>query len=471
MVELMAQYLNLILLGGIVAFVALMMMIAKKPVKGLYLVFFASAILMTLKLPIVREKFTSAECLILMTWVAMLFTNRRVQEVRCRLLPTQKKTILVGWGLILWIVLSFLINNLEDFDKVHIFLWSAVESLNYFYGFMIFLTVIALVDTQKRWYGCLHAWIWGGVVVSLVGTWAMLGNAPSWAYEEFTGRVSSTLRNENQVPSYLMPILVPLVFMTVRNSTKNWLRILLITLVCGILLTVAGTGSRTSILMLFGCFVGIFCLGRTAWNKKVINRYLLSKMALGLCGVSIVYVLVAITSYDGHYSLGKTPSWQRPVVLIYDWIQGNRALDEVRARQMTKVKNAIMDSPFWGAGPKLFGTKYKSHEIHNTYAAVLMDLGLPGLILFLLWLLACFSAGLRSARYCSDPFLRLMILSACVGMVVLLLYSMTIYGLRQRNIWLMAGLLAAAPRVVLREQQEAHRLRATQIPQPSVSQT
>ena len=109
----------------------------------------------------------------------MFFSTPKKQDGRIRLMTVQKNTVLLGCGFMTWIALSFFINNMEEFDYVRVFLGSAVESLNFLYGFMIFLTVITLANNRERWLNCLNAWLFGAVVVSLVGAWAMLGSAPA----------------------------------------------------------------------------------------------------------------------------------------------------------------------------------------------------------------------------------------------------------------------------------------------------
>ena len=46
--------------------------LARQPERGLYLAFFSSGILLSPELPIVREKLTVVEVIMLLTWMAML---------------------------------------------------------------------------------------------------------------------------------------------------------------------------------------------------------------------------------------------------------------------------------------------------------------------------------------------------------------------------------------------------------------
>jgi O-antigen ligase len=133
--------------------------------------------------------------------------------------------------------------------------------------------------------------------------------------------------------------------------------------------------------------------------------------------------------------------------MLFDWSQGNRSLDDTRERQMDVVTEHLLDRPVLGAGPKLASIRYQISEIHNTYTGVLMDTGFPGCALFMFWLLYTLRLGWRAGAACRDPYRRLLVLSLCIGMGTLMIYSMFMFGLRQRNIWILAGLLAAVPRL------------------------
>lgn len=445
MAELAQGYLILLLTGACGLAVGLLIWVAKRPVRGLYLTIFATSILITPHLPVVREKVTGTEVLVLLTWFVMLARPDVWRNRSIPLQPSQKKALMLGWLFIAWVALSFLVNNLF-FDKGLV--GSIVESVNYLYGFLMFRTVLLLVDDWGKWNGCLTAWIMGAVVVSVVGVLAVGGAAPGWAYEDFTGRVSSTLRNENQVPSFLFPVLVAVIFMAVKKGQVASKRFLLTSLAAGMVATIFGTGSRTAMGMLALCLLGAYYLALREWPFRAFNRVLLTKLAFGLVGGVVLYASSVIAVYEGDYALGRTPAWQRPVVMLYDWSQGHRVLDETREIQFEVVSENFLDHLVLGAGPKLTGIRYGVAEIHNTYFGILMDLGLPGCLLFLVWLLYVLKLGWSAGSACPDPYRRLLVLSLCVGMGALMLYSMFMFGLRQRNLWLLAGLLTAVPRLL-----------------------
>lgn len=434
-----------LLVGAIGLMILVLAFIWPKPVRGLYLAFFACGILITPHLPVVREKFTATELIVLLTWLTMLLHARAWRNPSRPLRAVQHKVIQIGAAFIFWVVLSLLINSLGYVGELTA---SLVETFNYLYGFLIFCTVLLLVDDWEKWFGCLTAWFLGAVVVSLVGVWALTGSAPAWTMDENTHRISSTLRTENQVPAFLLPILAAAVFAAARRGVGAFRRWGLMALLVGMLLTAIGTGSRTALLMAGLCIAGVWFLATKGTGRRALNQGLLSGLALGLVVGVVAYFTIALASYDGEYSLIKTPPWQRPAVLLTEWWQGERAIDNTRPEQLNRVRDASLDYLVFGTGPKLAGPKLMIEEIHNTYASLLIEVGLPGLVLFLFWLVSVLRIGWRSGHLCPDPYQRIMVLSLVMGLVVLMLYSMTMFGLRQRNIWLIAGLLVAVPRLL-----------------------
>ncbi len=449
MAELLLENTHGVLVAAAVAVGGLLVWISRRPARGLYLAIFASSILITPHLPVVREKVTAVEVLMFLTWGAMLLRRATWLDGARPLRDVQRSSVRWGWFFIGWLGLSFYMNNVlaaPDIAEGEL-LDSIVESINYLYGFLMFRTVVLLVDDWEKWSGCLTAWVLGAAVVSVVGVMAVAGVAPSWAYEAFTGRISSTLRNENQVPSFLLPVLAAVVFMAVRREQGLVKRVLLAALAAGMLITAFGTGSRTALAMLGLSLSGVYFLALREWSTRIFNRLLLTKLALAMAAGVVLYVGAVIAAYEHDYALGRTPAWERPVVMLFDWWQGEQVLDETRGQQLEVVAAHFLDRPIVGTGPKLAGARYEVAEIHNTYAGVLMEVGLPGCALFIVWLLYTLRLGWRAGAACPDPYRRLLVLSLCLGMASLMVYGMFIFSLRQRNLWLLAGLLAAVPRV------------------------
>lgn len=418
----------------------LIVKIFQKPYLGLYLTFFATGILLTPKLPIVREKLTAAEAFIALTWLALLFQSIKNKN-NFLVTKSQINALLFGWLFVFWVFFSFVINVALVITDM---LTSFIETINFIYGYLMFLTVVLMIRNWEQWVNCLKAWLWGAFVVSFFGVLAFTGHGPSWSYDEITHRISSTLRTENQVPMFLLPIFVILVFMIVQKGRPFIEKWVLTGLLMGIFLTTIGSGSRTSIIMLSCAVLGIgFVMLRESKFKAFYQTKLLNTMFFVLFGF-LFYVVLALAGYKGDYSLMKTPAWKRPVVMLYDWSQGRQELDVNRKKELRVVEEDMGDNLFIGTGPRNYQGLYGVEEIHNTYAGVLIQTGIPGLTLFLIWLMISIFLGWRASKRVQDASKRLYILCMVVGMILLLLYGLTMFGLRQRNIWLLAGLLVSA---------------------------
>lgn len=437
----MSLYVVVLSLSALLTLIVLFRWIFKAPERGIYAAFFTSGILQTVNLGPLREKVGLTELMILLTWLAMLI-NPVLRTQRLPLTGLQKLSlsslgifVLVYWS-------SFFINNATYYGYM---IGSLVETLNLTYGALMVLTVVRLIQTPTQWKGCLVGWLAGAAVVSLVGIWALTGTAPAWTLDEFTGRICSTLKAENQIPSFLVPILVVAIVWSASSNLKSIQRVILLILIAAMSVTMIGTGSRTAFLLLILTVIAmIFVIIGHYRNEMLMKGYL--GFSLILSAISLFfYISAALAMYDGEYALGHTPAWQRPVVTLYEAVNGNRSFDNTRTEQAEVIINNVDAAMFLGNGPKLYGSKFSVSEIHNTYAGVFFETGFLGVILFLFFLFCSFLA----ARYKSnDHSINLLISAAVVGFCLLLIYGMTMYGLRQRTIWLMAGLLISVPSMV-----------------------
>lgn len=434
-------------------FFLLLRRLITRPYEGLYFAFFATAILITPTLPVLREKFGLTELVFLLTWFGMLISHGKWRSHDIPLQRAQRDSIMLGTIFMLVILASFLWNNMGFY---HGFAGSFVETINYVYGFLLFITVIRLVDTWQRWYGCLNGWYAGAIVLGLGTILALTGLAGSWAYDEFTGRISSTMKFENQIPSFLVPVIIPAIFFAVmRNlSITGKSRRFYTGLILLMAVTMISTGSRTAMGLIVMCILGscFIAMREARRGAFFVNRFSVALFAMIVAFV--LYVMAALAAFDGNYALGKTPAWQRPVVMIYTTLTGERELDYARSEQMEVVKERLGDRMFLGSGPKLAGHRYHTAEIHNTYTSVLIETGFLGLGAFLLWLGHIFYTSFSCIKRCSNAQHRLIVTCLLAGFAGVLAYGMTMYGLRQRNLWLLAGLLMAVPRLLAVDEQQ-----------------
>ena len=417
-----------------------------RPERSLYAAVFATGFLMTPSLPVVREKFAAPEVCMLLTWALIAV---RARPKGWPMLGVQKRVLLVGAAFTAFAILSWAINQSA---APQAFVGSTVEVLNYAYGFMVMATVVHLVDRWEVLENVLWAWLAAAVVVSGVGVLAVAGAAPAWALDDFTGRVSATLKFSNQVPSFLLPILPVAVVLAVVRPQQFRRRLLLAALALAGIGTLAMTGSRTGLLMVALLLVGILWVALTEGNRPRLHSGLITASFAALVALQIGISTFALATYDGNYALGRTPTWQRPTVTLYEWLTAQeRSLETLhpsRARQVSFVVENAPDYALFGIGPKMVGARFGMAEIHNTYLGVLIETGFIGTALFLAMVGLVAHTGWRAMRRCGPDVQRAVIRALLVGLALLLFYQATMFGLRQRNLWIIMGIIVALPRAL-----------------------
>jgi hypothetical protein len=313
-------------------------------------------------------------------------------------------------------------------------------------------TVVHLVDRWEVLENVLWAWLAAAAVVGGIGVLAAAGAAPGWAYDDFTGRVSATLKFENQVPSFLLPILPVAVVLAVARPQRFRRRLLLTAIAFAGIGTMAMTGSRAGLLMVALFLVGLLWIAVAEGNRPRLHSTLITTTFAMLVALQVGISTLALALYDGDYALGKTPAWQRPTVTLYEWITDRGAdiaeIDSTRVVQARFVAEHFVDHALFGIGPKMVGARFGMAEIHNTYLGVLIETGFIGTALFLTMVGLVMHTGWRAMRRCGPDVQRAVIRALLVGLALLLFYQLTMFGLRQRNLWILMGLILATPRVL-----------------------
>jgi len=431
--------------GAVLAAIVFVGAIAPTPVRGLYVAIFSSAILITPELPVVREKIAACEVIMVLTWLAMLLHSGRNRASSLPRPSVERNAVAAGAAFTAIACVSFLVNVLRKDVP-----WerSAVETANYVYGFLLLLTAVALVDSWQKWMRCFYAWALGAGVVSAVGVWSLIGGAPAWTRDEFTMRLSSTMKYSNQVPSYCIPVFAMLAAFAATRDLPKLVRLGCIVLVGAIPVVVLATGSRTGLLMILLCGAGITYLGlRRVWTGTI-AQMLFVGISAALVVAFGVFVAVVWQERDKPYVAGKDPAIERPVKRFLQWTRGDEELDKNRSAQIASALEKFPSRPVFGTGPANFTVLYPGGEVHNSYVSVLVEEGAAGFLAFAMLHVAVLHAGWMGLRWSDTDKQRLFILCALLGFASLMLYGVTILSIRQRNFWFLCGLLAALPHAV-----------------------
>jgi hypothetical protein len=387
------------------------------------------------------------EFVVVATWISMLATAKQRRSKAAPLTPSQQSALRFAGILVASVLLSLVVNVLRG--TIVSLGASAVETTNYVYGFLLMCTIVVLVDDWNAWTTCLRVWCLGTMIVSFVALWATFGNAPDWTKDEFTGRVSSTLRASGQVASYCIPVFAFSLMMAARRHDAPWWRAYHLCVAVGAIISALVSGSRIAFILTF--FVSIstlVVLGRRTEKNPSYQPAFFRVSGLAIL-VGLAYFTVSVWNDKSlHYRAGDTAPHHRPVLMLREWYRGERVLDRGRVNQFQVSLREFPKRALFGAGPANFGRLKRMDEPHNTYLGALVNGGAIAFIALGLMLAAVANCGITSLRRVPSSARRLAIECALLGFASLCLYGMTCFSLRQRPLWIICGLIVALPRCV-----------------------
>lgn len=94
----------------------------------------------------------------------------------------------------------------------------------------------------------------------------------------------------------------------------------------------------------------------------------------------------------------------------------------------------------FGIGPGNFKNFSSStHEVHNTYLGTLIEIGVPGLFFLLLFQATICLAALFMALSRAPMEQRIQAFAVFAAFLIVSLYGLGSFGLRQRPFWVQAG--------------------------------
>jgi O-antigen ligase len=321
----------------------------------------------------------------------------------------------------------------------------AVTLLTFIYGAALLATTLIAVRSYSDVDQVCFAWIAGTFIVTLLSFYAAFWNAPAWAY---TGsRINSTMRNVNQMQSFLGPAFILATSYVFSRRANGTIKLVMWAAVGLCAFAMMLTGSRSSLGFLFLLFAVLAIRALISRSLGIGWKFAI----LSIAGSAVIFGAVLTTAVwqKGAHAVPEGPLREiaRPVLLLKKMSEeqsGYRILDP-RQEQFLIVKQNWLKSPLFGFGPGAFADRFNyEFEVHNTYLGVLIEQGLAGVLLILApfailsWLLA----GRWFAE--PDPEQKLLILSILLALAIIFLYGLTVYGLRQRVFWITVGLAAVA---------------------------
>lgn len=271
------------------------------------------------------------------------------------------------------------------------------------YALIYFLTVQS-IKHEKNLKRMIKVMAAGFAVVSFYGLLQIFGLDFS-AVAHFESRAQSSFGNPILFGSYLV-IMLPLLFSLARNSDEERWRLLSWSLILLGFINLIYTESRGAWLGLLAVIIAILTKPRkptSAKNKRMKNVEAKNKAA------AMVIIAAVFISILGYLSIAPNSHFGQRLVSTFAFSEGSAA---TRIEIWKASLKMISDRPLFGYGLEEMGywfPLYKTAQhvslapnsmadrAHNDLLQVAVDIGLPGLLLYL-WMFIIATLGLLKTR-------------------------------------------------------------------------
>lgn len=314
-------------------------------------------------------------------------------------------------------------------------LYSAMIYACFILGY--FLTV-ALMRTRKWLSRAVEALLASATLVSLFGIYQYVsGNVQTtWLdtemFSEIEGRAVSTFENPNMLALYLI-MLFPLALVSMfsaKTTSSFFLRAIPVVSMMGCIVVTWARGGWLGLLFAVAVFFLMFSHKMLGW------------VLLGCCGLPLLPVILPSSIWNRFSSIG------------------NLADSSTSYRVSIWRGSLSMLKKIWfsgiGVGESAFSQVYPQYALaaiekaphsHNLYLQILIELGIGGLVLFLLLLAVFAASSLNFMSYTYDRTVKLFSGAAFCGILAALVQGMTDYIWYNYRVffvfWIVMGLSVA----------------------------
>lgn len=353
-------------------------------------------------------------------------------------LRTQGVLLVLGTFLV-WMFLSGVIAVFR-YDQPMSALFVTVG--NYLYGGVIAVAIAAISAEARHSQLLILAYAIGVALVAVFSAMAMFGQAPDWAYHG-GGRIKSTSQSVNQLAAFVAPAVPLLLILSLRAATTRLHTVVYIAITVLAVIALLGTGSRTALALLV--FSALLTLMATVlfWN----SRSLFAATVVGsatVAGGALIFIANAFTAGGSGVLPASLQALARPLERFISPNSIEAGLGP-RYDQIMAVWNNWTEHPVFGVGPGNFKKfMYSEYEVHNTYLGTLIEVGVPGLLLLLLFQVLIFLMAIRVSFGTHPGDRRILVFGLAAAFLIVCLYGLGSFGLRQRPFWILAGLALGA---------------------------
>lgn len=252
---------------------------------------------------------------------------------------------------------------------------------------LFFILVVNTVRTERQWKNVIFVMLITAAIVSLYGiaqNFFLSSTASSWvdseSFDSIKTRVYSTLSNPNVLGEYII-LMFPIAFAVLFTKIKEWHRFADLAVNAVIFLCLLLTWSR-------GAWIGaVLAVGFFIMRKD--------KFWLALCVMAVLVVPTVIPAdiITRLFSIGDI-SDSSTSYRVAIWVAGARLAGNYLPHGI-----GVGSQAFLTAYPEfaLSGAEFALHS-HNFYTQWLVDMGLPGLVSFIMIISASFRQVVTAGR-------------------------------------------------------------------------
>jgi O-antigen ligase len=291
-------------------------------------------------------------------------------------------------------------------------------------------------------------------VIGILGVWflfqgitdSLVTNGP---------KLAATFKKSGQLASYLLASLPILWFNLLYQSPRRGQRVARALLIAIVL-------SRTALLLAAGILAILFGI---RWSLGILTD---SRRFVAAATVAVlVPILIENLSLELPFAFRRAFS-------ILERDQTLESMSQTRAYQWEGWQIAATEYPLTGVGVGDYRTRntslvpaaWKPHEVHSTYFGVWAESGIVGVVGLVLLTLAILRSCFQAAVRAPDTEAAALALAISAGVVALLFYSLSHFGLRMRYLWILSGFAVAVWNVSVRSSREKDSESERPIPAP-----
>jgi putative inorganic carbon (HCO3(-)) transporter len=356
---------------------------------------------------------------------------------------------------LLWLIVGYWLVNLV-FVPANDILSIGVNEIIRVTSFMVmFVVMFLMIESEKDYYSYIKVVILSAVFPALIGLLEFVTGAGLYSNPGFENRIAGTFGHPNVFAYYLM-IVISLIGATILHT--KWLSkgdkpfLVLLAVVFSFLLIQTFTR---------GAWIGLFLIGYLALLTKYTRRTIIGSILIVVFTGVLSLSYISVNQIEG---VSLPPLDSNPLVKRFTDLFAEDPSDSViwRRNIWADMFEAGLTRPITAHGTgsieyvteQVRGLALGALEVHNDYIKVFVEMGVIGLLMYLLLIAGMLAYFLDFYRTSRNVYILV------VFYIVIALYFSSFYDnlLRQTaNMWIFFGLVGATIRYGMIEKEWSER--------------